>query len=448
MIRNKTKPVSVCTGNGKHKKSEFQKEAKELLKSSFLKPDCRIKLIEKNGEEEDKTKPKIYRVIPLHKTIHIVSAAEIHAHKERQRIKRETWYVPKKQPLVKKEAGTSTKKFILVEGLNAVKEIKEIEKVPHWEKFPSVVEHDVVENSDSEYEYYDNTSSDTISDTEIEELEKLILPCYDFQYKFPSWNKSENEEKTEIVDETVGKSSEVINDKVVNEEILKNVSLTGTKDKIVKQARKEKDNDEDEETIKDMDKEIDVKVIKGDKHILVIITAPKVEIKYQEECEERRQKDKNKTKTQTKKKKREASKKKNKKQLSSIEENRTEDKIKVGSADRMLTRSAKAKLSKHVGDKEEKEPQVKQNCGRITRSKTKSQTIKKSAFPNGKIENKGGTKEKKDYKKKGELPVKGKPSSDNGVARGRSVKKKIKINFHDKKNLKSFNDFSLAIDTD
>ena len=80
MIRKKTRPVSVCTGRGK---KIMRNEARDLFKASFLKPDVRVV----EDRYVDKKGPRKYRVIPLHKHIHVVSAADINAHKERERLK-------------------------------------------------------------------------------------------------------------------------------------------------------------------------------------------------------------------------------------------------------------------------------------------------------------------------------------------------------------------------
>ena len=72
MIRKKTRPVSVCTG----KRTHIKNEAKKLFKESFLKPDVKIE----QHEEESKK----YKIIPLHKNIHIVSSAEVRARKRKR----------------------------------------------------------------------------------------------------------------------------------------------------------------------------------------------------------------------------------------------------------------------------------------------------------------------------------------------------------------------------
>lgn len=394
MFRSRTRPVNACTGNGKFKNNEI----KNLFKESLLKPDCRIKPITGDGDKpEDKKKTKKFRVIPLYKTIHIVSAAEVHAHKERQRIKREVLYTPKNPPppVVKETRRTAPKKYELVKGLNAIKEIKVEKKVPHWKVFPSVVKHEVRSTSDSE----------DISDAEIEELEKLILPQYPFQCNFPPLKKSE-------VD--VGISSEIKKEAVSNE---KSESASSTKDKteIREETKGVKQKIKDEE--KAVSSEFKDKT-----------------------CEKEENKDKSKKTTKQKPKKKE--------KLPSS----NEDKTKVEFADRVLTRNAKSKLLKCAEVKEEKEPQAIQNTGRITRSKAKNlSVVTKNAEPDGKKDEKkkrGKTPTKGKVPAEGKTPAKKKVSADNGVPRGRSVKKKIKINFHDKKNLKHYKDFSLTIETD
>lgn len=401
MFRSRTRPVNACTGKGKHKNNEI----KNLFKESLLKPDCKIKPIVGDGDKPgDKKKPKKYRVIPLYKTIHIVSAAEIHAHKERQRIKREIMYTPKESPppVVKETHRIAPKKYQIVRGLNAIKEIKVEKKVPHWEVFPSVVKHEV------------QSSDEDFSDTEIEELEKLILPLYPFQCNFPPLKKSED---------TVGTSSKIKEE--ANEKSEGGAISTNDKTEIEEEVGEMKQKEKEEE------KEVASTEIKDEP---------------QETCEKEEKKYKPNKTPKINAPKRKA---KKKEKLSSS----NEEKTKVEFADRVLTRTAKSKLLKSVNIKEEKEPQVIQNTGRITRSKTKDLTVKKKVEP--KIDEKNEKKKKKEkatvkgkVPAKVKTPTKGKIPADNGVARGRSVKKKIKINFHDKKNLKHFKDFSLAIETE
>ena len=407
MFRSRTRPFNACTGNGKHKNHEI----KNLFKESLLRPDCRINPVVGDGDKpEDKKKPKKFRVIPLHKTITVVSSAEIHARKERQRIKREVLYTPKELPplpVVKQKTRTAPKKYELVKGLNAIKEIKVEKKVPHWEVFPSVVKHEV------------RSSEEDLSDTEIEELEKLILPLYPFQCNLPPLKK------TEVHLETSSKTTE---DATTSNE--KNESeSSSTPDKTEIKEENEKLKQEKEEKV----------------------VSTEIKDEPQKTCEKEEKKINSK---KTPKKNATKGKTKKKEKLPSS----NEEKTKVESADRVLTRTAKSKLLKNVNVKEEKEaqePEEIQNTGRITRSKAKNQTAKKTVEPKVEKKKKEKKKEKTTTGKgkiptsKGKVPaVKGKVQVDNGVARGRSVKKKIKINFHDKKSLKHFKDFSLTIETD
>jgi len=411
MFRSRTRPFNACTGNGKHKNHEI----KNLFKESLLRPDCRVNPVVGDGDKpEDKRKPKKFRVIPLHKTINVVSSAEIHARKERQRIKREVLYTPKELPplpVVKQETRTAPKKYELVKGLNAIKEIKVEKKVPHWEVFPSIVKHEV------------RSSEEDLSDTEIEELEKLILPLYPFQCNLPPLKKTE-------VDH--GTSSKTTEDAATSNEKNEGESSATKCDKTEIKEETEKVKEQEEEEKKVVSTEI-----KDEPH---------------ETCEKEEKKNKSK---KTPKKNATKGKTKKKEKLPSSNEEIT----KVESADRVLTRTAKSKLLKNVNVKEEKEaqkPEAIQNTGRITRSKAKNQTETKTVEP--KIDKKKKEKKKKEKATtaKGKVPaskgkapaVKGKVAVDNGVARGRSVKKKIKINFHDKKSLKHFKDFSLTIETD
>ena len=447
MIRSKTKPVSVCTGNGKHKKPILHNDAKELFKQNFLQPDCKIKPFGLSGEEDkDKDKPKKFRVIPLHNTIHIVSAAEIHAYIERERIKREKLYVSKQPPV--KKATTGKKKFEIVEGLNAIKEVKDA----HWEKFPSVVEHQVANRNEEDEEaiFASDSDTSTISDTEIEEMEKLILPQYPFQCNFQVDNNKL--EGCEVVNGKIDEKEkeEERNGRVENvdiekegKEVREKKKTTGDEEEkeinINKDKKEEKEETDESDESDEDGKEIELSTKSKDEKriILVIIATPEAKIKCKirsprkiknkreedkrEEPEEKEEKNKIKTPKQTKNKNnKEATKKANQ---TSIVQNK------------MKTQRSETVTAIPISQSP---------CRRITRSQTKIITSNQCSTPDSpkrKMDEKS-TEKAKSKKEKGKNPT------DNGVARGKSIKKKIKINFHDKKNQKRFKTFSLAFDTE
>lgn len=63
MIRQKTRPVKVCTGR---RKRTIMDEAKRLFQESFLKPDVKLEVYDEQG-------PSNFKVIPLHTNIQVTS---------------------------------------------------------------------------------------------------------------------------------------------------------------------------------------------------------------------------------------------------------------------------------------------------------------------------------------------------------------------------------------
>jgi len=345
MIRKKTRPVSVCTGKGKN---TMRNEAGELFKASFLKPDVRI-------EEDrfvDKKGPRKYRVIPLHKHIHIVSAADIHARKERERLIQED---NKKQEHEEKEEDEEDE-----EEEETV--ISYLSNLPD-EIIKKATEGDEKEKNGAErkIKFFENENTNEDDDN---------------LKNFPSFYcKGIEGEEDEAV--TANRKSE---EKKTDKQSSQNIE---TSPKLKKKKKKKKDK----------------------------------QCKHEEEQDERDQ-----STTDNKRDKRE--KKRRPKKEKDDEENSKE-------SEKTETRQSK------------REPLTEEQAEEVDK-KEETNFSKRSTRSTSKKQNDDEEEEGEEFDETNEQ----KREVKIDVQRGRSVKTKIKINFHDKKSLKRFDNFTLAFDTE